>query len=242
MKTDCKSEHSAGQPIGSSITPLSQATKVTMDELSQTYRKMRLELRLHRKVWDVYSKECIADLNRYYDAMQQKPPEADLADSQPELCALGKSIEQECLANHQTVTQRREQMYATLRQSLTVIGKHFGGLMANDLRGTRLERFQRYWREANLYRVSHLDGITQSSFSLDTSGPMFVAFSREASYASAKLFWNDLNREALMRSGGYAFEHVFMSAAGWESRMQVLNAAKCAAKHVERRAMQAVHS
>ena len=200
------------------------ATKFSMDSILQIYRSSHLQLRLKCKRWHRGAQSRINTLNQYYDATQATPPGLDLQDINPLLNAQGIATETECSRFNDFKRQTESLVFEAQKLGLSAIGAYYGAQMAADPRGTRLEKFRKYWRLANEYRDKRLDGISLTGIAHDPCGPMFVAFAKANGYKGGHAFSEDLSTEKSMRSQAIPVRLQFMLDAGWLSRMKVVRA------------------
>lgn len=151
-----------------------QGTRYTMDSIAQTYRTAHLGLRLKQKKWTRGAQHRIDILNEFYDTKNAMPPGVDLQDFNPGLAAHGLANEAQCSEFH-IFSEHTKTFLSTARKfALSAIGAYFGTQMAADPRGTRLEKFRRYWCQANTYRAAQLDGIRFQGIAHDPCGPTRV--------------------------------------------------------------------
>lgn len=166
----------------------------------QAYRTTGMRLRLMRKNWDKASGSRIARLEAYYDAIQKLQPGQVLSEIEPQLARDGIAVETECTEFHSNVNAIRKMHFEQLKVALAAVGTSFGMSMSADKRGSLGKRFRFYWRQANVYRKQHVDGIELHGLHFDENGPMFTAFAN-AMGVKARAFADDLRLESNMRSG-----------------------------------------
>lgn len=146
-------------------------------------------------------KRLAAELNRCYDRIQIAPQDeaahASIA-----------SIEAHFSVQYETRERLRAAMYETKQAALTAIGTQYGTMASGDMRRPNPDVFKiftTWWRAANDYRATSLDGIHMKR-RYDPDGNMFKAFVKAAGIDPKVLSRAIMERDDRARDHRYAHQ------------------------------------